>query len=126
MKKSTYLLVLAWAVFCQGCDDPSKPKTHCLPIAYASLRVSVFDAVSGDPVIDPLVWVRDGNFVDTLPVGGHEAFGPVERPGVYHIWVEKPGYATWDTSGVVVSMMPSGCNVIQVPITARLEPLGPG
>ncbi len=69
-------------------------------------------------------FVRDGSYVDDLrvfvPTQLGDSLGPVplvaagERSGTFEVIVRRPGFVTWDTSGVRVR--DDGCH----PVTARL------
>ena len=93
-----------------GCTDEERP----------SLRIMVVDSISGAVVPDPLIWIRDGAFVDTLHVFEGSAWGPGEREGRYAVIVEEDGYHPWTTIGIHVGH--DGCHVETVELTARLRP----
>lgn len=102
-----------------GCN-PFEPIICTLELR-PSLVVRVVDSVSGDPVLDPLVWVRDGAFQDTFPAPQGVGRGPSdrERAGTYEVHVEHPDYAPWVETGVRVTE--DECHVITREITAALQ-----
>lgn len=99
-----------------GITDPV-----CTGEAVPAVRVAVVDSVSGEAVLEPLVWVRDGMFQDTLDVFDGIAIGAYERAGTYAVHVEHDSYAPWVRSGVTVSE--NECHVITRELTARLQAL---
>jgi hypothetical protein len=103
-----------------GCDHMERP----------AIQVEVRDATTGRPAANgALGWVKDGRFTDSLRVVGHywepdEAVhmqGALERPGTYHVMVQKPGYADWERRNVRARA--SGCSVDTQRLTAALQPL---
>jgi hypothetical protein len=61
--------------------------------------------------------------LDVLPTpetGRLLAFGAGERPGIYRLAVDGPGYKPWEREGIVVSE--NVCHVKQVNVTVQLEP----
>ena len=92
------------------------------------LGVQVQDSISGQLITSGArLIVRDGAFVDTVqaPVNRPDVDSlPIpavgERPGVYTLTVQKPGYREWRKSGVRVTA--DRCHVQPVGVTARLQP----
>jgi ribosomal protein S16 len=112
------LFIAALSAAC-GKGSDSNPVV-CSGEARPSLQIEVVDSTTGSPISDPLVWVRDGEFVDTLLAYQGVHRGPFERPGTYHVHVEKDQYLSWVKSGVNV---PQGrCHVETQELTARLQP----
>ncbi len=97
-----------------GITDPV-----CTGQVVPAVQVAVVDSVSGEAVVEPLVWVRDGTFQDTLDVFGGLAVGAYERAGTYEVHVEHDSYAAWARSGVTVTE--DECHVITRELTARLQ-----
>lgn len=91
----------------------------CTDEAVPALAVAVVDSVSGETVVDPLVWVRDGSSQDTLTVFDGIASGLHERAGTYEVHAEHEGYAPWVRTGVTVTE--GQCHVITRELTARLQ-----
>lgn len=91
----------------------------CTDEAVPAVQVAVVDSVSGGAVLDPLVWVRDGAFQDTLDVFDGMAMGVHERAGTYEVHVDHESYAPWVRSGVTVTE--NDCHVITRELTARLQ-----
>ena len=93
---------------------------ECTTDARPALRVEVVDSLTGALLAEPLVWVRDGSFQDTLEVSFGRASGPHERPGTYEVHVEHDGYEPWVRASVRVSE--DECHVQTRSLTARLQP----
>ena len=110
-------------VLLAACGPGSASPVACTLEARPALNVSVVDSVTAAPIADPLVWVRDGSFVDTLQVfDTGRADGPYERKGVYAVHAEAPGYEDWLQEGVVVTA--DECHVQTRQIVARMRPAG--
>lgn len=89
--------------------------------ARSSISVSVLDAATGDSAgVTPAGTVRDGEFEEALQAFGNSLSGPFEREGTYDVSITAPGYAGWDTTGVVVTA--DECHVKTVVLTVRLAP----
>lgn len=102
-----------------GCGATGLTDVVCTLEARPALAVAVVDSVSGEAVLEPLVWVRDGTFQDTLQVFDGTASGVHERAGTYEVHVEHDQYAPWVRSGVTVTE--DECHVITRELTARLQ-----
>lgn len=73
------------------------------------------------PLTEDLVGIAtEGAFVDTLFQFENQLYGAFERPGVYLLTVEKPGFVTWRREDVRVEA--DVCHVITRRIEARLSP----
>lgn len=106
-----------------ACSSKPTGPIACTLEARPALDVSVVDSVTAAPVADPLVWVQDGSFVDTLHVfGTNRADGPYERKGDYAVHVESSGYADWLQEGVEVTA--DECHVQTRQLVARMRPIG--
>jgi hypothetical protein len=93
----------------------------CTSEARFGLIVTAVDSITNAPVSDALIWVRDGSFVDTLPVFDGMAQGALERPGRYDVHIEAPLYVPW--SRLEVRVTEGACHVKPVALTAKLRPL---
>lgn len=102
-------------------DTTSTALRGCTADYRPGLRISAVDARTGEPVDRFSGYVRDGAHVDSLRGPGGAAG---ERPGTYSVEVRAPGYAPWDTAGVVVTS--DECHVIGKSVRAELVPLGEG
>ena len=93
------------------------------------LGIQVRDSITGQFIASGArLIVRDGAFGDTVQVPANRPdVDPLpipaagERPGVYTLTVQKPGYREWRKSGVRVTA--DRCHVQLVRVTARLQPL---
>lgn len=110
--------IMVSMVLLNACSDPIP--VACTDEALPSIRVQVVDSVSGSVIPEPLVWVRDGEFVDTLIVHEGVATGPFERPGTYDVYVEENQFEPWVMRGVQVTE--GRCHVETRELTARLQP----
>ena len=103
-----------------ACDDDAM----CLPEEFAAMSVHALSAADSTPVLNARGVVRDGSFADSLVEAGQGYYDAAEgRPGTYAVHLEHPGYAAWDTSGVVVLSPGSGCPVLGTQVEARLAPI---
>lgn len=102
-----------------GCGVTGFTDVVCTAEAVPAVEVTVVDSVTGEAVLDPLVWVRDGTFQDTLEVYDGTAYGAYERTGTYEVHVEHDDYAPWVRTGVTVTE--DECHVITQELTARLQ-----
>lgn len=125
MKNS--LLCLAVLTACSGADTTT-PEAYCTDSIEPGLMVYIVDAVTGTPQADGArAFAVDGSYSDSLKFG--IAAGPTlvalqgaaERPGLYHLRIDKQGYRTWTQAGVRV--FADTCHVLTVRVTARLQPL---
>jgi hypothetical protein len=94
-----------------------------LPVITPSLSITVRDAVTGAPVEDVTVEVRQGDVVALKVTGvkGGRMSGSVGE-GVYTIRIAKDGYEDWIRTGVTVTEG-DGCNTGGVTLVARLQPV---
>ena len=80
----------------------------CESILIPGLRVSLIDAVSGEPVIVDSIFATatTSGYADTVTrVRGHSYFDLVEdRPGRYSVNISVPGYAYWQRVNIEVEM----------------------
>jgi hypothetical protein len=114
-----------------GCDSTC-PET-CRPNIRYGIMLNVVDSVTQTArACGATAWVRDGTYVDTLRVIGWCApeslqsmrmAGAQERPGLYDLFVERPGYYTWQRLHVRVTRGECNCHVTPVLLEARLRPL---
>lgn len=104
------VLVLSQA----GCESPTD-ELVCPAVILPSFEISVFEALTSEPVEGPLVWTRTGTRTDTLEVADHRAFGPWGISGTFDVSVTKVGYSDWFREDVVVEQGPCG------PTTVRLD-----
>lgn len=103
-------------------------KQPCTAEYRYGLGIQVQDSVTGQFIASGArLIVRDGAFVETMQAPANRpdvdslpipAAG--ERPGVYTLTVQKPGYREWRTSGVKVTA--DRCHVQPVRVLARLQP----
>ncbi len=92
--------------------------------------VYIVDAVTGIPQADDArAFAIDGAYSDSLRFGiaaGTTLIalqGAAERPGLYHLRIDKQGYRTWTQADVRV--FADACHVRTVQVTARLQPIEP-
>ena len=98
----------------------------CTASVEPGIVVTIVDSVSGAPrAADAMAEARAPSFADTLgPAVFHgnvmiSRRGAHERPGIYEVIVQAPGYDEWRKSGVLVR---SGeCHVQTVALEARLK-----
>ena len=80
MRRVFLLEVLSIVAGTAGCDV-FPFAVVCDDRAAFSIVVEVVDKETIEPVFDAMVWVKDGEFVDTLDTRENNAAGPAERPG---------------------------------------------
>ena len=125
------MAALSVALFSAGCGG----SYGCAAVVSPAVEVYVFDARTGAPAAEgATATVRDGDYVERLQVhvtsypdppntqGVPLSFaGAYERPGVYTVRVEKPGYQPWEMTGVRVRK--GDCGVNGARLEARLQPV---
>lgn len=114
------LLLFALPGVCYGGDHDGLES--CTAQYVYGIHVTASDARTGEALDSVSGFAREGAWVDTL----RETWGPPakavgERPGTYALEVRAPGYATWETAGVVVPDI--GCHVGTEELHVRLTPL---
>ena len=138
-RRAALFLVAALPFALAGCTqsasrDPESTPTPaprlCTEILVAGLVVEVRDARTGLPAAyDASGTITDGAYKETLSVEGGMTttpdkalllVGAWERPGIYDVVVEKPGYRAWSMSQVAV--ITDECHVLTVHLQADLEP----
>ena len=113
-----FIAIIAAALVTTGCSQQADPPICTALYAYG-LTVTAVDASSGDSLtVTPMGIAREGEFSDTMEILGNRLMGAGERAGTYDITVTAPGYARWDTTGIVVTA--DECHVHGVGLTARL------
>ena len=100
----------------------------CPAIVAPAILLEVREAGTGFPAAhDARGAVRDGTYLDSLRVVGWEGGIPspstellmgaaLDRPGQYAITLEKPGYETWQRSGITVGVGTCGTDQVQIPV----------
>ncbi|MDE3003080.1 MAG: carboxypeptidase-like regulatory domain-containing protein [Gemmatimonadota bacterium] len=87
------------------------------------LNVTVLDQSTGAAIAaDATMTLHQGTYEEVVTDSwdGTTLSGAGERPGIYAVTVEHPGYQTWTLAGVVVTA--DECHVIPVSLTAELVP----
>ena len=114
-------LILATALLSVvGCDSIEGP-VACTSDLRPAVLVSVTDARTGEPLIEGVVGVaREGAYVDTLFQVQNRLYGAFERPGLYLLTVDKPGFVPWRRDDVRVAK--DACHVITRNFEAPLSP----
>lgn len=122
-----YLALLA-ALGAAACD--SDGSVQCSPSNAAAVALRPVDAASSASLASIATGTAgfDG-YTDTLEHGPDIYSGPDSlaggfREGTYSVHVEAPGYAAFDTSGIVVVLTGEVCQALNTQrFTARLTPL---
>ena len=115
MKMLIFPTILSVGVLLSSC-------AVCPAIALPYLTVEVRDAQTGAPAAEGATGTAtDGTFTDPLNTFDNLVMYPetYERPGVYDVLVQKPGYEDWTAENVRVR--DGECNVQTVDLEARLE-----
>lgn len=112
-----------------GCDNPFN-SGECALVVRPAVTIEVRERGSGQPLADSASGVaQTGTYTDSLrpfaydslPSGklaALQGFGPA---GVYHVELQRPGYASWTTDGVRVTANRCGDNTVA--LRADLVPL---
>jgi hypothetical protein len=97
----------------------------CTLEARAGILVSPRDSITGELLMQSTrAFARQGSFADSIRVPddwkGKVDFIPLtrERPGVYEVGIDRPGYRSWRATGIRVAK--DACHVIPVRLTAKL------
>jgi hypothetical protein len=115
------LLLVGLSGGCHGGDDDDLQS--CTAEYVYGIHVTASDARTGQALDSVSGFVREGAWVDTLrETWGPPAMAVGERPGTYALEVRAPGYAAWETAGVVVPDL--GCHVGTEELHVPLTPLG--
>jgi hypothetical protein len=114
-----------------GCDGPL-PFTSCVESVNSGIEVEVRNAATGAPeAFEASGYATDGQRRIALYPGQLSA-APEDRvllsgitpAGIYHVRIEKSGFASWDTTGVRVRRKGGACpDVVTARFEARLVPL---
>lgn len=117
------LLIIALGIV--GCGQN---KFLCLDVPSVGIVVEARDAITGLNVTDSVRGVvEEGEYVDSLrPYSTSEGMvvkvgAAANRPGVYSIRIERPGYQLWIRSSVRVSATAT-CGVVAAEVVAMLVP----
>lgn len=118
------LLLLASVALAACASQPPQPEQpdqrHVCTALYAyGISVTVLDANGDSLRSTPTGVLRDGSWRETMEGFGNRLMGAGERKGTYDVAVSAPGYASWDTSGVVVTA--DECHVHGISLTASLR-----
>lgn len=105
-----------------GCNS----STFCTVPLRPALAVTVEDSITRvAPTAASTLTVRDGDFLEVdadsvAPNGSpYEFMAAMERPGIYSVLIETPGYRDWSRADVRVST--ETCGLRTVSLTARLQ-----
>lgn len=112
----------SWAVLgilLLGCSNPLQP--DCAPLPQVALNIEVLQAVSGDPITDPIISVsRDGRDESQFVTPGDApgTFVLWGSGGVYELSVARQGFKTWSNA---IRVEEEGCDVHAVAVSVQLE-----
>jgi hypothetical protein len=108
-----------------ACSTEDEP--ICTQSEEPALIVYVVDSVDGTPrAAGATGLATDQSYSDPLRPGISDGFtllalqAALERPGLYQVRVEKPGFQAWEQANVRV--VANACHVMTVQLTARLQP----
>lgn len=119
MRLHPTLVASAGLLMLASCDR-SPSAIACLAVVLPAIEVEVRDAATGRPAAGGARGaVQDGGYVDSLRVVGwtgpgihdstaHRMAAAYERAGTYAVQIQKPGYETWQASGVRVRRVTCG------------------
>jgi hypothetical protein len=119
-----FLVIALTAIL--GCDSSSAaaPDVICPGLARFAIVVTPIDAYSGETIrLTGTATATEGSYTDTTqnaPPAAPSFALATERPGVYTVGVDIPGYARWELSHVVVTR--GVCGVSTIPLAAQLFP----
>ena len=119
------LAVVVTGSLLAGCEYMGPCTTSIEP----AIEVTIRHAQTGVPLADSATGVvLDGAYSDSLRRSGGDGQGrwvsrraADERPGVYAVFVSRPGFQNWSTSGVRARR--GDCHVRTVTLEAALVPL---
>lgn len=129
---------MSLALFTQACSSPTETQenvncpdlaavqTNSSAILRNAITVFVRDSISDQPIGNSVTAIAaDGDYVDSQvspdrPDVATAALGLAPgRPGVYDLFVVRPGYTTWVSKNLKVST--GACGVIPLTVTAKLQ-----
>ena len=122
MLRASLLLIAASTLGSAACHLAS-----CTLIAHNAVEIEVRDSITGEPAADSATGrITRGTQAFDLQLTGwtaeHVGLWLTSRgsgPGTYQVEVSKPGYRTWQQSGVVVTEGDCGMNTVR--LQARLQ-----
>jgi len=125
LKKLTFLLAFGGLAACESLTGTNV----CNAIDRPALVITVRDAATGAPTASNsrTIVSKHGGATDTVMVAANaaldaEPISAFDVPGTYDVRVDKPGYATWLDSGVVVSQdKDQRCQPVTVSLRADLQ-----
>lgn len=104
-------------------------KTDCTQTGIWAVQVGVEDANTAEPIADSTfaTAVAVGGYTDTLGIVGlyidgrpWVLGGAVDRPGVYDVFLSRPGYHPWEARELTV--VEGACGVQPVRLRAQMCP----
>jgi hypothetical protein len=96
--------------------------SDCVTVGVLGIQVTVVDSRTNQTPSGTVVTVTDGAYQETLTRNGAAFIGAGERPGLYTVTVDAPGYVRWTRENVRVVRSES-CGYLQpVVLTAALQP----
>ena len=113
------LTILAFALVGNACTEA------CDATRVVGIRITIVDAATGSPFAGAVTIIAtEGSYTETInpPAGAGFAGLAHERPGIYRVEVQAPGYVTWVATDVRVNR--NDCHVETDLLTAELEPSG--
>ena len=113
------MLVMLMGCYTGGIAEP----IACTAQFVYGLNVTVLDQSTAAAIAaDATMTLREDAHEEVVTDSwdGATLSGAGERPGIYAVTVDHPGYQTWNMAGVVVTA--DDCHVIPVSLTAELVP----
>ena len=118
-------LLLAASVIASGCS--SSPSEACLAVLALQTVAAVRDSVTGAAAATGSAgaMTRPGVTDSLHPVDSLHLDGEL-HPGVFTLTIERPGYATWTASNVLVTPATLPCSSPMVnTLDVQLQPASP-
>jgi hypothetical protein len=107
-------------------EQSTAPQAACTAILAPGVFVEVRDSLTQAPLHSATLRIlSDGVVIDSarslgdIPGAGTSLAGVYERPGVYDVFVDRSGYATWRKDSIRV--VGGECHVTTVRIVANLH-----
>lgn len=118
--KSALSFVAALGAVLHGCGP-----WGCTPSFEPGIAIRLVDAKSGAEITTATVTISSGEYQEIVSSSNDSSIylGALERPGVYSVTIEAPGYASRTINRVVVPERLDRCHVETQSLDLALDPL---
>lgn len=118
--RGLFMVLLTTGLPFTSCIDRTPDGRVCTDLFAYGVSAQVTDAVTGQPITNATLTLRDGDYTEVMqafPTG--DFVGAGERPGTYTLTIDVPGATSDTVTGIVVRS--DECHVIGVALDVRVE-----